>query len=326
MMDRDERDLVRTSMRQLVTTAPAAELPAQLLEGGWAELLSDEPATAVSVLAEEQGRAVAAAPTLDLVLLHGAGLPLDAATVFVLPPMRRNPAAAAAAEANGVLRVDGLVLPGHRRAETFMVPTTDGLVAVPSTALDLVAVNGGDPELGLHRATGDIPCADADRVAPAATWQSAMAAGRLALAAELVGLAERMLADTITYVLDRHQFGRPVASFQTVKHRLADVRVSIGATRSALATAWADNDPVSAMACKALAGRTHRIAATNCHQVHGGIAFTAEHGFHRLIRRGQVLDGLLGASNDLVRELGRHLIDTGRVPRTPQLGTQLVWW
>lgn len=326
MMDRAERELIRSSMRQLVTTTGAAEVPRQLLEDGWAELLDDDPASAVSLLAEEQGRALAASPALDLALLHGAGMSLEPTTAFVLPPMRRPSTPAGVCDDGVALRVDGLVLTGHGRATTLVVPTGEGLVEIPPSALDVTPVRGGDPDLGLNRATGDLPVADARPVAPVAAWTSALAIGRLTLAAELVGLTERMLGDTIDYVLDRHQFGRTIASFQAVKHRLADVRVAIGATRSGLATAWGDGDPLSAMAAKALAGRAHRLTAANCHQVHGGIAFTVEHGFHRLIRRGQMLDGLLGSADDLVRQLGRHIIEAGGVPRTPQLGTQRTWW
>ena len=156
------------------------------------------------------------------------------------------------------------------------------------------------------------------------TSPAAVAIGRRALAAELVGLSERMLDDTVGYVVERHQFGRPIATFQTVKHRLADVKVATSAARAALRTAWIDDSPTSAVAAKCLAGRAQRVAAANCHQVHGGIAFTVEHGFHRFIRRGQLLDSLLGRADDLVRELGADLLERGRVPRTPPLHEQVT--
>jgi alkylation response protein AidB-like acyl-CoA dehydrogenase len=53
--------------------------------------------------------------------------------------------------------------------------------------------------------------------------------------------------------------------------------------------------------------------------VHGGIAFTVEHGFHRFIRRGYMLDNLLGTADDLVREIGQNIVDAHLVPRTPGL-------
>ncbi|MFI5052916.1 MAG: acyl-CoA dehydrogenase family protein [Acidimicrobiia bacterium] len=314
MMDADELDLVRASMRELLARHAPAELPAQLLDGGWAELVGEGPATAISVLAEEQGRSLAVAPILDLVLLHGAGLQLEPDISFVLPPMRQH-----------LSPIDGLVLAGHERAATFLVVGPDDeIFAVSPRELHFQPVLGSDPDLQLHRATGTVRDADTRIVAPPEAWSSALAAGRRSLASELIGLTERMLDDTVGYVLERHQFGRPIASFQTVKHRLADVRVAASAARAGLDTAWIDHDPTSALAAKCLAGRAHRLAATNCHQVHGGIAFTVEHGFHRFIRRGLMLDGLLGRADDLVSELGRHLLERGRVPRTPQLRTQMV--
>jgi hypothetical protein len=312
-MDATELELVRVSMREVLTRHAASDVPAQLLEGGWAELVDEDAASAISILAGEQGRAVTNAPILDLVLLHGAGLPLDPHTSFVLPPLRPG--------ANDAAAVDGFVLAGYERATTLLaLGGDDAIVAVDPRALRFEPIRGGDPDLGLTRVTGTVEESDV-RSAGGDAWSSALAAGRRALAAELVGLSERMLDDTVDYVLERHQFGRPIASFQTVKHRLADVRVATTAARAGLETAWVDGTTTSAVAAKCLAGRAHRIATNNCHQVHGGIAFTTEHGFHRFIRRGQMLDAMLGRADDLVVELGREFIGQGDVPRTPPLAS-----
>jgi hypothetical protein len=317
-MEPAEIELVRASLRNVLATHAAADVPAALLAADWLELVEAEPEVAIGALGEEHGRALAVTPALDLVLLHGAGLAVDAATAFVLPPLRREAALAGTATAAG-LRVEGLVLGGHARAAHLVVPGEAGLVRVPASALRFEAVGGFHPELGLQRARGEVPAARLERAASVDAWTSALAAGRRFLAAELVGLVERMLASTVEYVLARKQFGREIGSFQAVKHRLADVRVALGAARAAVAAAWQTGDPTSALAAKILAVRAHRLASTHCHQVQGGIAFTTEHGFHRLIQRGHLLDGLLGAADDLVRELGRSLIATRRVPRVPQI-------
>jgi alkylation response protein AidB-like acyl-CoA dehydrogenase len=128
-----------------------------------------------------------------------------------------------------------------------------------------------------------------------------------------------MLGDTIAYVMQREQFGRAIGSFQTVKHRLADVHIALCAARAGVIAAWEDGTSVSAAAAKCLAARAHRLASTHCHQVHGGIAFTVEHGFHRFIQRGHLLDGLLGTADDLVRQIGQHIVEANLVPRTPGL-------
>ncbi|MHB8467685.1 MAG: acyl-CoA dehydrogenase family protein [Acidimicrobiales bacterium] len=318
MIDAEEADLVRSSMRQLLQDTAPRELPDRLLTSGWCELLDVDAAAAVNALANEQGHALVPGPGLDLVMAHAASLPLDSVSAVVLPPIRRRPSPAASM-GRGRLSVDGLVLAGHERAERCFVATVDAVHEVAATALSYQPMRGSDADLGLARATGAVPARHFAQVAVGSDWERAVAAGRRFVAAELVGLTERMLSDTVAYVLARHQFGRPIASFQAVKHRLADVRVAVAAARAGIATAWAEGDPVGAMAAKCLAGRAHRLAAANCQQVHGGIAFTVEHGFHRMIRRGQVLDGLLGSADDLVVELGRHLLDTKVVPRSPQL-------
>jgi Acyl-CoA dehydrogenase, C-terminal domain len=326
MMDQAERDLVRASMAQLLAGTKPAELPAALVSSGWLEVLDDDPVFAASVLAEEQGRSLAVSPSLDLVMLHGAGLPVDADAAVVLPLVSRHPSPPGRSSPASV-EVDGLVLAGHERAGRFLVATDNGVVAVGRDALDLQPIGGTDPDLGLQRVrTGRARPAAAETRPTPADVVGAVAAGRRFLAAELVGLTERMLADTVAYVLDRRQFGRQIGSFQTVKHRLADVRVATSAARAGVGTAYEDLEPCSAMAAKILAGRAHRLASTHCHQVHGGIAFTVEHGFHRFIRRGQVLDGILGSADDLTVALGRRLLADRRVPRTPPLREEVVPW
>jgi Acyl-CoA dehydrogenase, C-terminal domain len=316
-MEPAEIDLIRSSMTHLLQNCAAAELPARLLDEGWGDLLDDEPAIAVDVLGEQMGRLVAVAPLLDLVLRHAAGLGLDASSGFVLPPLRRTDGHWAGVRVGADVVVNGLVLAGGSRVTRLLVATSEGIVEVDPFALSIVSAAPSDPGLKLCTVTGRSPAGAV--MAPAAAWTASLAGGHRAIAAELVGLAAQMLSDTTTYVLQRQQFGRQIGSFQTVKHRLADVHVAIAAARAAMTTAWADRSAISSMAAHVLAARAHTLAATHCHQVHGGIAFTTEHGFHRFIRRGQIVSGLLGHPDDLVHEIGRRLITEGRVPRTPQL-------
>jgi alkylation response protein AidB-like acyl-CoA dehydrogenase len=269
-------------------------------------------------LAEEQGSALLAGPVVDLAMLHGADLDIDPTIAVVLPPLQSGESLSAHAVADG-WAVDGLVLAGHGRADRFLVTSLTGLLMVPAGGLTFAPVAGGDAGLGLHRANGVVPTSDAEIVGDEAAREAALAGGRRALGSELVGGAGEMLTNTVEYVMQRHQYGRAIGSFQSVKHRLADVHVAITAARSGVAAAWQHRDPVTAMAAKCLAGRAHQLASTHCHQVHGGIAFTTEHGFHRWIRRGQLLDSLLGTSAHLTDEIGRHLISSAAVPRVPAL-------
>ncbi|WP_405854903.1 acyl-CoA dehydrogenase family protein [Streptomyces sp. NBC_01515] len=143
-----------------------------------------------------------------------------------------------------------------------------------------------------------------------------LAAGRVALGWWLLGTGRAMLALARQHAVDRVQFGRPLASFQAVRHRLAE---SLVALDGAEATLVAANDDLGALLAKAAAGKAALTAARHCQQVLGGIGFTAEHDLHRHVRRAMVLDGLLGSARELTREVGALLRACGSVPRLVHL-------
>ncbi len=126
-----------------------------------------------------------------------------------------------------------------------------------------------------------------------------LAAGRHALGWWLVGTSRAMLALARQHALDRTQFGRPVASFQAIRHRLAETLVAIEGAEATLVAAAAEPDELGFLLAKAAAGQAALTAARHCQQVLGGIGFTAEHDLHRHIKRALVLDGLLGSSREL---------------------------
>ena len=104
-------------------------------------------------------------------------------------------------------------------------------------------------------------------------------------------MIEAMLDLTRTHLVQRHQFGRPLASFQAIKHRLADVLVDLERARSAAryAAAVFDQDPFaaelpSAVAAAVCTDAVIRVAHETV-QLHGGIGFTWEHPAHYYLRR-----------------------------------------
>jgi len=143
-----------------------------------------------------------------------------------------------------------------------------------------------------------------------------LAAGRRALGWWLVGTGRAMLALARAHVLARQQFGKPLASFQAVRHRLAETLVALD---GAEATLQAATDPFGALLAKAAAGQAALTAARHCQQVLGGIGFTAEHDLHRHVRRALVLDGLLGSARELTREAGALLVEERSAPRLVDL-------
>jgi alkylation response protein AidB-like acyl-CoA dehydrogenase len=125
---------------------------------------------------------------------------------------------------------------------------------------------------------------------------------RVALAAEHVGMIEALLEMTRTYLGQREQFGRPLASFQVIKHRLADILVDLERARSAAryAAAAFDQDPAAADLPSAVAGAICTDAvirvAHECVQLHGGIGFTWEHPAHYYLRRALGDEAVFGAA------------------------------
>jgi hypothetical protein len=146
-----------------------------------------------------------------------------------------------------------------------------------------------------------------------------VAAGRHALGWWLVGAGRAMLSLARQHALDRSQFGRPVASFQAIRHRLAETLVAIEGAEATLLSAAAEPDELSFLLAKAAAGQAALTAARHCQQVLGGIGFTAEHELHRHIKRALVLDAMLGSSRELTREAGATLRAKGFAPRLVQL-------
>jgi alkylation response protein AidB-like acyl-CoA dehydrogenase len=132
--------------------------------------------------------------------------------------------------------------------------------------------------------------------------QAAYRAGLLILSAEAVGGAEAALRATVAYVRERHQFGRPIGSFQAVKHRLADSTVNLEQARSAMFWAACAIDEnhfeaeLAVHAAKAFCADTYFGCAADMIQLHGGIGFTWDHPAHLFFRRARSIQTLLGDS------------------------------
>jgi alkylation response protein AidB-like acyl-CoA dehydrogenase len=131
--------------------------------------------------------------------------------------------------------------------------------------------------------------------------------GATLYAAELLGAAARMLEASVDYAKVREQFGRPIGSFQAVKHRCADMLVDVEGMRSAVwYSAWAiDADApdraLAASTAKSWASDAGMRVINSALQVHGGIGFTWEHDLHLYLKRAQ-LDSLLFGDATFHRE------------------------
>lgn len=322
-MDADERGLLRDSLAQTVKAAGPDGLRAAVRGFGWFDLLAEDPATAVATLATLQGEHLTDTTLVDDVVLAAAGLDGPARVVYPDPP-HGDPTSRLDGDVlavDGVLnRGDGerLVVPALRRGAVTVVL----LDRVPPDGVVPDGPGGGlDPASGWRRARIDLDVSGAEVLqgaAAVAAWSAMRAAGHRALAHELTAVGSRMLVCAVDHVTTREQFGRKLAGFQAVKHALADVRVWQECAELAAEAAWEDHSPDSARIAKVLAGRFVRTAAANCQQVLGGMGFTWEHEFHRLLRRVLVLEPLLGSAARLRVTLGSQLRAEG-VPRLAEL-------
>ena len=313
-MDRDDLELFERSLRQATEVHTGDALDRALVDLGWPDALADEPQAAVSMLFALQGEANATSSALDHVLAHGLGVGAGAPPAVLLPALG-SVVPPGRLDDGGRTVVDGLgtASVGHADAVLVVARNGDKDVAVLASESDLTrrTVGGVDPWLGLVQVSGET---DAAAASPVTAWGGAVALGQLALGHELVGAARRMLALAREHALDRVQFGKPIGSFQAVRHRLAETLVAIETAEAMLAAAWEDESPGSAAMAKALAGRGARTASKHCQQVLAGIGFTVEHPLQRYVRRVLVLDELLGSARSLTRALGSDVIASKALP------------
>jgi alkylation response protein AidB-like acyl-CoA dehydrogenase len=210
---------------------------------------------------------------------------------------------------------DGFVLNGVRNyvtdgntASTIFVP------AMTSKGLSLFAVRGDAP--GVEREA--LPTMDQTRKqsrivltnAPAALvgvegeahngLERTLQVAAAALAAEQVGGAQRVLNNSVEYAKNRMQFGRPIGSFQAIKHKCADMLLDVESAKSAAYyAAWAaqegnDELAIASSLAKSFCSEAYFHCAAENIQIHGGIGFTWEHHAHLYFKRAKSSELFLG--------------------------------
>jgi alkylation response protein AidB-like acyl-CoA dehydrogenase len=151
---------------------------------------------------------------------------------------------------------------------------------------------------------------DAEPVATASSFEALLDVGLVLLAAQLTGIAEATRDTAVAYLSVREQFGRPIGSFQALKHRAADMAVEAEAALSLTtyaALALADGDPGARLYCMSARALAHRAALANARaniQLHGAIGTTFEHDAHFAVKRVH----MLGEQLEPVRATLRRLI------------------
>ena len=262
-----------------------------------------------AVVLEELGRGLAPVPFLSSAVvattaLLSAGeadllakLAAGESVAVLAVPLSTAPGAASAGVTVDNGRLSGTVtnVADALAADVLLVLAGDGLYAVDATAEGVTRTPV--VSFDLTRPLADVALAGVDgrlvAHGPAASdaVSAALTAGAALLASEQLGVAEWCLETTVAYVKIRHQFGRPVGSFQAVKHRLADIWVELTQARAvaryaADCAATGDADlPVAAALAQAFVAPVAVKAAEEAVQLHGGIGFTWEHPAHLFLKR-----------------------------------------
>jgi alkylation response protein AidB-like acyl-CoA dehydrogenase len=308
----------------------------------------------VAVVLEELGRFVAPVPFLTSAVvattafLHGdddeilGQLASGERTAVLVVPFSASAASLASSGFRPTIRADGdgnltgrvTSVAGALEADVLLVPvstdTGTELRRVDTSRAGGSGLDGQRPGVGVEpvisldmtRQLADIVLkgAPSTKVVGAGSGgeavREALELGGALMASEQLGLAQWCLEQTVSYLLERRQFGRPVGGFQAIKHRLADLYVLVesarAAARYAAATA-ADDDPdrsaAAAMAqayCSDVAVR----AAEECVQLHAGIGMTWEHPAHLYLKRAKADQIALGTP-------GAHRVHLGELVGLP---------
>jgi hypothetical protein len=323
MIDAEERAAMQATVRSALAEAVAgggSDVDGVLGKLGWLELLRDEPDDAIAIVFGALGATHATASALDDVLATALGRKPRPDLAVLLPPFAAW--AAPGGSEGEALGVNGLATARAAQArELLVVCAGDGelhVTAVPAADVEARRIHGIDPEGGLHAIRVQGRAAGAARLDPTA-WPAAVALGRRALAHQIAGASRAMLELARSHALERMQFGRPIARFQAVRHRLADALVAVEALEAALSAARDEPGPDTAALAKAVAGRTAHTVGRHCQQVLAGIGFTTEHRFHGFLKRTLALEGLFGSADAIVLDLGRRLLAARRVPTLIEL-------
>jgi Acyl-CoA dehydrogenase, C-terminal domain len=326
-MDRSEQELFENTLRHAIEARNADSIDGVLDELGWPEALAADRRAAIGTVLTLQGACNVISSALDDVLAQVLGV--GGPTAVILPQLGRS--TPPASRTHDGLSVRGIGTCALRRCSRALLVTeaSGGQTVLEAEVAGLTfrPVAGLDPGLGWVEVLGCGPSSAGEGLRADAThatdvpaaWEEAVAVGRLAVAHELVGAGRAMLTLARDHALDRVQFGRPVAGFQAVRHRLAEAFVALEQADAALAAAWEIPTTTPATVAKALAGRAASTVARHAQQVLAGIGFTTDHPFHRYLRRVVVLDQLLGSGRDLTIQLGREAIAARRLPALPSL-------
>jgi alkylation response protein AidB-like acyl-CoA dehydrogenase len=312
----EEQELLRDTVRDLVTkhAGPEAVRAAMESERGYDDslwkLLCEQVGAAALIVPEELGGAGGELADAATVLRElGRGLvptPLLGTTLAELALLAADDVDAetlsALAEGSSIGAVvfdPGYVVNGD--IADVIIAAEDGRLS-RWTAFTAERVDTMDPTRRLASVTAQhtMPLGPDPRMADTAA---------ILLAAEQIGAAERCLELTVQYTKQRVQFGRPIGSFQALKHRMADLYVALSAARAVVDDAVAEPSSTTAALARVTATEAFSAVAAEAIQMHGGIAITWEHDIQLYFKRAHGCAQLLGPPRDHLRRLEPEVLN-----------------
>jgi len=285
----------------------------------------------LAIVAEEMGRALLCAPYLGSAVLATSALELaadEAAQNEILPKLAAGEAVGTLAfsEAANPWDLSAIEMTAESSGGAFQLSGEKTYVLDGHVASEIVVVARADGELALFRVATDaaglsreaLPPLDPTRKLAALRFEHtpvtrissgdvsdklerALERAIVTLAAEQLGGAQRVLEMATDYAKTRFQFGRPIGSFQVIKHQCADMLVEVEFARSAVYNAAfeSEEDPesasIAARMAKSYCSDAYLDVANRNIQIHGGMGFTWEHGAHLYFKRAKASEVLFGS-------------------------------
>jgi alkylation response protein AidB-like acyl-CoA dehydrogenase len=319
-----------------------AELWKALGEQGWLAVMVPEEHDGIglglldaSVLARAFGAGTVPGPWLGTVLaaeaVRLAGSPaqqaswlprlaageVKGAVALMKPGSSPVPASAPAASQGGSLSGRLELVEYAHVADVLVVAAPEGLFLVDPSADGVTVTRCEALDRSTRTSTVELSGVTGERLEGSSdeVLQQLLDRGAVLVANDLVGIARKAITDTVEYDKQRVQFGRPVGSFQAIKHALADLHTHITmAEHAALYAAYAvdterDDATLAVSVAKSKAADTARQAVSDLIQYHGGIGFTWEHDAHFAFKRAKRLEYAYGDSAQHRERIATILVD-----------------
>jgi alkylation response protein AidB-like acyl-CoA dehydrogenase len=309
----------------------------------------------LAMVLEEMGRVLLAAPYFSTAVLAtsailNAGTPDDCKSLLPGIASGETIAALAFTEPNGKWDAAGITMEATQSGGSWTLNGTKSFVIDGHTANTIVVVartagTSGTDGIAFFTVDGDAsgltrtPLATMDQTRKQAKLEFANVAATplgapgngfaafsktldqaaVALSNEMIGGAQFVLDMSVEYAKVRVQFGRPIGSFQAIKHKCADMLLEVESGKSAAYyAAWAaaeDNEelPVVAALAKAYISDAYFHCAAENIQIHGGIGFTWEHDAHLYYRRAKSSEQFLGSASEHRDVLAQALLESENV-------------